>query len=185
MVTRSNFSESNFDLVTLIYSEFKSVDCNRSRWAEAQLNNVSLEECELNSTDFSGARLQDCKFTGCSLVGSNWHKIDVDLFLSESQRSQLLPVDEERLKADLAFSEYVHLDWLLDKREKLRNYQCWKILRKEKKRNSLLVEGEVVSSVGENQFLLRSGEIAKRAFSCIVMPEIGDEVLCIDDGSDI
>ena len=104
-VIGSNFTESNFDSAILIDTEFKSVDCNRSRWAEAQLNNVSLEECELNSTDFSGARLQDCKFTGCSLVGSNWHKIDFDLFLSESQRSQLLPVDEERLKADLAFSE--------------------------------------------------------------------------------
>ena len=101
----SNFTESNFDSAILIDTEFKSVDCNRSRWVDAQLTKVSLEECEINSTDFSNAKLQDCKFPGCSLVGSNWHNIDVDLFLSESQRSQLLPVDEERLTADLRFSE--------------------------------------------------------------------------------
>ena len=89
----------------LIDSEFKSVDCNRSRWVDAQLTRVSFEECGINTTDFSNAKLQDCKFPGCSLVGSNWHNIDVDLFLSESQRSKLLPVDKERLIADSVFFE--------------------------------------------------------------------------------
>ena len=104
-VIGSNFTESNFDSATLIDSEFKSVDCNRSRWVDAQLTRVSLEECEINATDFSNAKLQDCKFPGCSLVGSNWHNIDVDLFLSESQRSKILPVDKERLIADSVFFE--------------------------------------------------------------------------------
>ena len=56
--------------------------------------------------------------------------------------------------------------------------------KRKKSETVCLLKERIVSSVGENQFLLRSGEIAKRAFSCIVMPEIGDEVLCTNDGSE-
>ena len=56
--------------------------------------------------------------------------------------------------------------------------------KRKKSETVCLLKERVVSSVGENKFLLRSGEIAKRAFSCIVMPEIGDEVLYTNDGSE-
>ncbi len=58
------------------------------------------------------------------------------------------------------------------------------LAKRKKSEPVCLLKERVVGSAGENQFLLGGGVIAKRAFSCLVMPEIGDEVLCTADGTE-
>ena len=58
------------------------------------------------------------------------------------------------------------------------------LAKRKKSEPVCLLKERVVGSAGENQFLLGGGVIAKRAFSCLVMPEIGDEVLCAADGTE-
>ena len=58
-----------------------------------------------------------------------------------------------------------------------------KIAERQEESAIAFVKERVVSMAGNGEAVLRSGLVARRAVSCLVEPQVGDEVLCCRDAS--